>query len=982
MAGRKQAVRLEEIKVESGGYVPLNKAISFVLAKPITSVSEWLHSHTRATEHPKANKNESQRQCLAIIKNRRPKRGNLYWVNADDVRDFGCVFSGTQKQDADGIRARADLLTLRILSAASQHVVYSSFLIAPEHPFRVYGEKGPLLWQQLHPNASSECFCDSTRCVACVESHKIVPHSRQSEFIRYGHAALSFQCGNIGWVCPQNPDHALCQDHLKEYVQKCTSTLESWGASVFPFACPGPGCHCPIPTPLVLLLPGQDHDMIARYLVTWHAQRKSQQYTQLLAAVFLPPKGATDDCSWLFEQVFAQHRPFEDCIKECSVDTVAEYLSLLLAHVLTSPCPACGTLVHADHGEVETSHKCSSCGISFCRGCRRLLVCSARRDDLDGRMEEAMRQMGRSDEFVFFDHGCPTLVRDLAPVPQRLAPYLTSLRSALHTYRPDILVGLTSSCELSSLFGACDSNGDLFGLLQPPVEPNRDVVPVSSSTRSRSSGTEVSTRGRPSPIPRLLVYLARLGVLGLDSSPNDQRWTIEFESRKYDLLLNSPEFLWNHIVPIVVQEKAPDLHLIEPQFESRPVIVQVDCTTLSTTLQQDVFDFVFHALSGIFHPNDALLIAYCRSQSIPHLNMRLVVPFRKCGGIDDVIKRDALIERCAVALGNALDRVGILSSRKLLLAMISCPQQLSVTAGEEWHPYKVRGLPPMNVSNQTECLQYMSAVRADSASALEELKFEDAHYPPTRDLFSSDREDEARMPILLLDRKSLGMHRPRVAIRPDSSDSHSSAIWWTVRCLVRGDNVSHPASPVARSNFWPQPYRNLLLLDIRSDEKQYIVRVWGSRYCASGQRSHNNCHPYFIIGQKTGYIRQYCMDSSCPGYFPAKGVAGFTRPLTAPVREFLFEDAAFPWSKSFPSHPDPETERVLAQVDKVVRGLRNKRHQIEQSRTTRSDESSVSSTRGPWLVDSVPGGLLEWHESFPPKSHPFLFNEAPPHAPF
>lgn len=128
--------------------------------------------------------------------------------------------------------------------------------------------------------------------------------------------------------------------------------------------CPGPECCCPIPTPLVLLLPGQDHDMIAQYLVPWYAQRKRQQYAQLRAAVCLPDatKDAPDG-SWLFEQIFAQHRPVEDCIKDqntCSVDTVAEYLSVLLAQVLTTPCPACGTLVLADHGEAETSHSCYS----------------------------------------------------------------------------------------------------------------------------------------------------------------------------------------------------------------------------------------------------------------------------------------------------------------------------------------------------------------------------------------------------------------------------------------------------------------------------------------------------------------------------------------------------------------------------------------------------------------------------------------------
>lgn len=137
-------------------------------------------------------------------------------------------------------------------------------------------------------------------------------------------------------------------------------------------------------------------------------------------------------------------------------------------------------------------------------------------------MHEAMRQMGRSEECALSDHGCPTLVRDLAPVSQRLAPYLTSLLSALHMFRPDILVGLTSSCELSSLFCANDSNSDLFGVLQQPVEPNRDSVAVSKSTSSSSSsGIEVNTRGRPSPIPRLLVCSSLfLGNLSLEQIEN------------------------------------------------------------------------------------------------------------------------------------------------------------------------------------------------------------------------------------------------------------------------------------------------------------------------------------------------------------------------------------------------------------------------------------------------------------------------------
>jgi hypothetical protein len=962
-------VRLDEFHAASDGRVPLNLAISYVLCKPRANVAEWLSSHRRDINHKKANKNEDQRRCLLCITQRCPKSGNRVMVNGDDIQDIGMIFSESQKDP--GILQRAAQLEARLSCIATPPLPSPRFCVAAEHP----GTNSPLfLWQHLHPHSSCMCSDDPARprpCSECVGASNIAPPSKQPELIRFGRAAPSFvlQHSRIGWFCPKDSKHVLCPTHLNEYIQRCcTSAAAPLNSSAFPFLCSGPGCSCPIPVSLVLLLPQQDHTMLAQYLDRWHQQRLHQQSTQLRAAVHLAPKTDTPG-SGLFEQVFNQHRSFEDCVKDrgrCSADQVAEFLSMLLAYVLTTPCPACGTLSPdiTHHGLNATAHRCTGCGILFCRSCRLMVLTSAaRNDDLDGRAREALRQMGRTSEYVNGDHGCPAGLGDLRPVPQRLALLWTGFQSTLYTHRPDLSAGVLSSGELSPLLRLDGPYFELMTSLQPPTESDMGASVVASRINSdQNSGSD--TAGKvpvtPQTFPRLLLYLARLGCLGHCSTRgNDTCWTIESFLGRYDVLLRSPQFFWNRIVPLLLEEPANQvLCLTEPLLESRPVIVQVDCTTLSAIGVPNVMDVVSTALAGLFDPADALFTTYCRSQLVL-LHVRLVLPFRKCG------RRDALIERCAAALSNAVDQLGFLSSRRELLTIISCPTQLCLRAGEEWHLHKYRCLSSMN---QTELLQYMSAMRVEPSPVLEELKFNDACYPPINQ-FSTDTADVALMPILRLDRTSLRKHRPSVIIRPSPTNPRHIAIWWTVRCLVRGHEVTDPATLLAPKyvdKSWPKQYRELQLLDIRSYSSPYfIVRVWGSRFCASGRTEHSTCHPYFVVDGEKGLMHQHCMDEECRGFLGEQGATHCITRLTEPVTAFLAGKAGFPWLHSKPPRMRPGDIRndvnlpLLQTLDRVLQGLQQKSNVLPVSTLTPQSPSYDHM----WLVDTLSDGFLNWQDS-------------------
>jgi hypothetical protein len=224
----------------------------------------------------------------------------------------------------------------------------------------------------------------------------------------------------------------------------------------------------------------------------------------------------------------------------------------------------------------------------------------------------------------------------------------------------------------------------------------------------------------------------------------------------------------------------------------------------------------------------------------------------------------------------------------MLLSNISCPSRLVIHGGERWRVVCACRLE--EPSSSAQIVQLMTAF-ASAGQVLEQWK-SSSSYPPAV-AFSTESADRELVPVLKNDRELAHLCMPRVSILPRVGDTRSTAIWWTMWCLVRGVNVTDPTLNETTNNTWPEQYRGLLLLDVRSyvdpstrpgesprlnkgtkrPVRNYLIRTWGSRYCHTSGLEHSDCHPYFVVEvfPKYGIMKQFCKNPLCAERFRQTG---------------------------------------------------------------------------------------------------------------
>jgi hypothetical protein len=610
---RRPPVSFEDIcnQLNQEGRVSRNVTFAYLRATCPKTAAQWFSTNVLPLEKKTASKNIKLRQFLASYK-------HVVWLDLHQIAIIGQHLPDLV-DNSPGIGERGSKLATLTLAKDKEHEP-SPFYLEPKYPCT----EAELLWQNVHPHG---CLTPDTsswrRCMRCATE---VPYASAQNPSQWFSICVDLNDGpkKVGWYCPLHTEHALCSTHFKEHIESAMQRCDvveniCWS----PLICPGPGCKCPIflPSRILSSFPNIDHSHLTIYAERIRSTWRKEQYALLRSSVSLPPSESATN--WLYTQVHILHRSFPDCLRDhpSVADVVAEYISHLFARLCTPPCPACGAVAPSD--AEKTKHECFSCGVTFCRGCCRVMLWGD--SDLDRRMGHALRCQNRGDIFVVVGahHECPLLMQDLPPVEERLERLLLPLCQGLAQCGADVVPQVLNSCQLSPLLKQGHS----------PVVRLLELSPT------------WTTPAGPA-IPPLLHQLARCGLLGVHHEAGTHSLTIQFGQWKCDLTGGAPHDYISSILPSLIADPTNGaLLIVEPEVESRHLIVQIQYTWLPQDLCGTIspLRLVQDALCSVFDDGRRPLLVVNNEE---HDTMRLILPRTRCVNADEVV------EVCAVAMAN------------------------------------------------------------------------------------------------------------------------------------------------------------------------------------------------------------------------------------------------------------------------------------------------------------------------------------------